>query len=419
MISRSLSKKKESLNRKLQDTRYKSWLKRLDNDTPSVRRRYEAENPRRSPQKRKDDIRHYAEIESECLKGIRDLQKPLKKNTYTFLGKVVEFNKIQIELKDVLTLKDELHRLKEICEDMDEYEYSESRQTINKVLNQNAIPLFEDLYGLEIDIIDQLPVFGERVDAYIRNLYKYYHYKTTFEAAHEKKRLLLSKTAIEDSIVKGTLFLHILVHGEIPYEGSIVTTPSPVNVYNLLHASPGCVFFSSGQERRLYNKVHLLIDKYASIDKIISSTLSVMSDVNEKVRRDTISKRNYSIQYVKNYLEHSKLERFYTAQGEQIVNKHFAFELSVKPLHISKNFNLEGIKLIGAKHIEDAVDLVDYLPLKIRNNKIIFTMRDIFNILPPLENIVIIDGSCQTSIHPVNKTATNYRTVTKKSHYRK
>jgi hypothetical protein len=122
---------------------------------------------------------------------------------------------------------------------------------------------------------------------------------------------------------------------------------------------------------------------------------------------------------VKNYLEHSKLEQFYTAQGEQIVNKHFAFELSVKPLHISKNFNLEGIKLIGAKHIEDAVDLVDYLPLKIRNNKIIFTMRDIFNILPPLENIVIIDGSCQTSIHPVNKTATNYRTVTKKSHYRK
>ena len=161
------------------------------------------------------------------------------------------------------------------------------------------------------------------------------------------------------------------------------------------------------------------MDKYASIDRIIDSTIPVMSALNEKVKRNTLSKRDRGSNG-KHYVENSKLEMFYTAQGEPIVNKNFAFELKVKPLHISKNFNLEGVKLIGAKHIEDAVDLVDYLPLTINGeNQIIFSMRDIFNVLPPVENIVIIDGSCQSSVHPPNKTSLNYRAVTKKSHYRK
>jgi hypothetical protein len=426
----SLSKKKESLNRKLQDNRYKSWLKRLENNTASVRQRYDDEHPRRSPQKRKDDLQHYAKIESECLKAIRELIRTPLKSNYTLLGNVVEFNKIQLYsiglIKQAMTLPDEIERLKEICEDINEYEYSVCRRRINDILNQNAIPLFKDLYGNEIDIIDELSELAEEIDIYLHDFYKqYYHYKTTFEEAHERKRLLLSQAAIEESIVKDTLFLHILVHGEIPYEGSsIVTTLSPVNVYNLLHSSPGCVFYSSGQERRLYNKMHLFIDKYASVDQVIRSALPVMSSLNEKVRRNTLSKIHTTRrdQYAKNYLEHSKLEieRFYTAQGEQIVNKIFSFDLKVRPLHISKNFNLEGIKLVGAKHIEDAVDLVDYLPLKINDeNQIVFTMRDIFDILPPVENIVIVDGSCQSSVHPVNKTSRNYRAITKKSQYRK
>lgn len=433
---KTLSKKKESLNRKLVDTRYKEWLKRLENDTPSVRRRYDAENPRTSPQKRKDDIQHYTEIESEAVKSIRDLigkNTPSKNkilginHSYRLLGKVIEFNEIPLNtlglIKQAMTLPDEIDRLKEICEDMDEYEYSECQQRINDILHKNAIPLFDDLYGDEVNIIYELPAFGKEIDAYIRRFYKtYIHYKSAFEEAHERKRLLLSQSAIEESIVKNTLFLHVLVHGDIPYEGSIVMTPSPVNVYNLLHASPGCVFYSSGQERRLYNKVQLFMDKYASIDRIIDSTIPVMSALNEKVKRNTLSKIHTTRQdqNAEHFLEHSKLEMFYTAQGEPIVNKNFAFDLNTKPLHISKNFNLEGVKLIGAKHIEDAVDLVDYLPLTMNHsNQIVFSMRDIFNVLPPVENIVIIDGSCQSSVHPPNKTSLNYRAVTKKSHYRK
>ena len=84
--------------------------------------------------------------------------------------------------------------------------------------------------------------------------------------------------------------------------------------------------------------------------------------------------------------------------------------MNVKPLHISKNFNLEGIKLIGAKHIEDAVDLVDYLPLTMNGaNQIIFTMR----------YMQYITTDHRRFVHSANKSSLNYSSVTKKSQYRK
>ena len=89
--------------------------------------------------------------------------------------------------------------------------------------------------------------------------------------------------------------------------------------------------------------------------------------------------------------------------------KEFSFELNVRPLHITKNFNIEGLKVIHSRNIEDAIDLVDYLKLTINEqNQITFDLRDIMNVLENVKHLVMIDASCQSSNHTPEKTFENY-----------
>jgi hypothetical protein len=436
MNSPTITKQKESFNRKLTDSRYKKWLKRLENDTPELRQRYVEQHPRSESKQENDNIQHYAKIENNYLDSIRCListrpKDMLLKNdlmrdiphTFTLNKKLINFHKIPLHsielIENAMTLGDELENLSTICENMDEYAYSEVRNTINQILNMNVIPPYQNLYQIIIDFADELIIFASVIQPYMEQFYKtYLRYKSKFEEAHELKRVLMKPFDASD-----TIFLHVLVHGNIPYNrNDLVMTRSPINVYQMLHSSPGCVFYSTDLEDKLYDEINLYMKlhrhKPQMIKEVITSLIPMMSKMNVKVKQDTILGRNRSVRHVRNYLNyHRRLPHlFQTFRDEDIINKEFAFDLNVKPLHITRGTNIEGLKVVHSRYIEDTIDLVDYLKLTIDENNIIkFTMSDIFEVLPEnVHNLVMIDASCQSSQHDVLKTQKNYMSVTKK-----
>jgi hypothetical protein len=435
MNSPTLSKQKESLNRKLNDSRYKKWLKRLNNDTPELREKFEPK-----PRSQMEDIQHYAIIEKKYIDSLRVListntKDMLIKNElmrdiphmFTLNKKLIHFHKIPLNtiglIEQAMTLGEELEKLSIACEDMDEYEYNESRNTINKILNMAAIPSFEDLYEDIIDFADELMNLASVIMPYIDQFYKkYLSYKSKFEEAHELKRVLMKKSYIEEAVINDTLYLYVLVHGSIPYNrNDLITTRSPVNVYQMLHSSPGCVFFSSDLEDKMYDKINIYRKvhqhKPQMIKEVITSLIPMMYKMNEKVKQNTILGKKRSVAYVQNYLNyHRRLPHlFQTLSGEDIINKEFSFSLSSKPLHFTRGTNIEGLKVVHSRYIEDTIDLVDYMKLTITDNYITFNMKDIFDVLPEsVKNLVIIDASCQSSQHNVLKTVKNYKNATKR-----
>jgi hypothetical protein len=440
MISPTITKQKESFNRKLIDSRYKKWLKRLENDTPELRQRYVEQHPRTESEQENDNIEHYARIENNYLASIRCListrpKDMLMKNdlmrdithTFTLNKKLIDFHKIPLNsiqlIEKAMTLGDELENLSIICETMDEYEYGEARYTINKILKMNAIPLYEDLYEITIEFADELINFASVFRPYIEQFYEtYLRYKSKFEEAHELKRVLI-KTRIEEAVINNTLYLHVLVHGNIPYNrNDLVMTKSPINVYQMLHSSPGCIFYSTDMEEKLYDEINLYIKlhrhKSQMIKEVITSLIPMMSKMNIRAKHNTILGRKRSVRHVRNFLDyHRRLPHlFQTFRDEDIINKEFAFDLNTNPLHFTRGINIEGLKVVHSRYIEDTIDLVDYLKLTIdENNLITFTMHDIFEILPKnVQNLVMIDASCQSSQHDVLKTQHNYMSVTKK-----
>ena len=435
MISPTITKQKESFNRKLTDSRYKKWLKRLEDDTPELRQRYVEQHPR-SGSKQEDDIQHYAIIENNYLASIRtlistrpndmslknDLMRDIA-HTFTLNKKLINFHKIPLNSLDLIekamTIGDELEKLSFICETMDEYEYDEVRYTINEILHMNAIPLYDDLYEIIVEFTDELIKFASVVQPYIEQFYKtYLRYKSKFEEAHELKRVLMKPIESSD-----TIFLHVLVHGKIPYNrNDLIMTRSPINVYQMLHSSPGCVFYSTDLEDKLYDEINLYVKlhrhKRQMIKEVITSLIPMMSKMNVKAKNNTLLGRNRSTRNARNYLNyHRRLPHlFQTFRDEDIINKEFGFDLNIKPLHHTRGTNIEGLKVVRSRYIEDTIDLVDYLKLTIdENNLITFTMRDIFDVLPEhVDNLVMIDASCQSSQHDVLKTQKNYMSVTKK-----
>ena len=424
-ISPSLSKKKESYHRRLQSARYKASLKHLKHDTSALRRSYE----RKNPVTREDDIQYYRDVEEECLKEIRNLilpgqieaRKRILSNitqTYTLNDDTIDFTIINLSTIEKIEYAMNFEHIKTMvyqCEAYDE-DYSETRLYLNKIFKtKNAFPLFEDL-PYEIDVyVDELEQLNAAFHTYVEHFYKVYlHYKSKFEQAHEMKRVLLSKETINRAVVNDTLFLYVLVHGEISYDGDdLVMMESPVQVHHLMHSTPGCVFFSSGYERRLYDKVNLYIKQNKTnsdmIRRVIKSTVPVMSTINDKVKKDTL-KRKPTVD-VRRYLLHfrSAPHVFHTEKGAMINDKNFAFDLNANPLHITKNFNIEGLKVIHHRNIEDTIDLVDYLKLTINEkNQIVFTLDDIMQLLDNVANLVMIDASCQSSSHTPEKTFANY-----------
>jgi len=437
-ISPTLSKQKESYHRRLQSARYKASLKHLKHHTSALRRSYERKNPTTHA----DDIQYYRDVEEECLKEIRAListshlirtietintpQLKSKKrllsdvsNLFTLNGKKIDFHNVALHtvkrIEAALHLT-EIHTMMELCTDFDEEEYDKTHKLLNKIFHTDAFPSYDDLSIDILEFLDMLRELDTMFHLYVEHFYKVYlHYKSKFEEAHELKRVLLSKDTINQAVVHKTLFLYVLVHGEISYDGNdLVMMESPVQVHHLMHATPGCVFFSSGYERRLYDKVNLYIKqnthKEQMIQRVIKSTIPMMTTMNDKVKKDTI-KRNQSNSYVRNYITHHKSAPhiFHTKKGAMVNNKNFAFDLNANPLHITKNFNIEGLKVIHHRNIEDTVDLVDYLKLTINEqNQIVFTLEDIIELLVNVDNLVMIDASCQSSIHPQKKTFTNY-----------
>jgi hypothetical protein len=231
------------------------------------------------------------------------------------------------------------------------------------------------------------------------------------------------KNRIEEAVINNTVYLHVLVHGHIPYnQNDLVMTRSPINVYQMLHSSPGCVFYSTDLEDKLYNEINLYMKlhrhKPQMIKEVITSLIPMMSKMNIRAKHNTILGRNRSVRHAKNYLIHHRRlpHLFQTFRDEDIINKEFAFDLNVKPLHFTRGTNIEGLKIVHSRYIEDTIDLVDYLKLTIdENNLITFTMRDIFEVLPEkVRNLVMIDASCQSSQHDVLKTRRNYNSVTSK-----
>jgi hypothetical protein len=437
MISPTLSKQKESYHRRLQSARYKASLKHLKNDTSALRRSFE----RKNPTTRDDDIQYYREVEEECLKYIRAListshirstktintpQLKSKKmllsevsNLFTLNGKKIDFHNVALNTVQSIERAlhfTEIHTMMEICTDFDEEEYEQTRNLLNKLFHTDAFPFYEDLSIDILEFSDILYELDRSFHIYVEHFYKVYlHYKSKFEEAHELKRVLLSKDSINSAVVNDTLFLYVLVHGEISYEGNdLVMMKSPVEVDHLMHATPGCVFFTSGYERRLYDKVNLYIKQNADddqmIQRVIKSTIPMMTTMNDKVKKDTM-KRNQTKSYVRNYIIHHKSAPhiFHTKKGAMMNNKHFAFELHVNPIHMTKHFNIEGLKVIHHRNIEDTIDLVDYLKLKINeDNQIVFTLDDVIQLLDNVHHLVMIDASCQTSIHSQKKTFENY-----------
>ena len=427
MISPTLSKKKESYHRRLQSARYKASLKHLKQDTSALRRSYERKNPI-TPE---DDIQYYRDVEEDCLKEIRNLILPSHiesrkrilsevSQTYKLNGETIDFTIINLSTVEKIEYAMNFEDIKTMvyqCEAYDE-DYSETRLYLNKIFKtKNAFPLFEDL-PYDIDVyVGELEKLDAAFHTYVEHFYKVYlHYKSKFEQAHEMKRVLLSKETINRAVVNDTLFLYVLVHGEISYEGNdLVMMESPMNVHHLMHSTPGCVFFSSGHERRLYDKVNLYIKQNKSqnsemIRSVIKSTIPMMSAVNDKVKKDTM-KMNQTRTYVRNYIIHHKSAPhvFHTAKGALVNNKNFSFELNYPPLQITKKINIEGLKVIHSRNIEDTIDLVDYLKLTINEeNQIVFTLNDIMQILDNVKHLVMIDASCQTSIHTATKTFANY-----------
>jgi len=428
MISPTLSKQKESYHRKLQSARYKASLKHLKNDTSALRRSYERKNPTTHD----DDIQYYREVEEECLKYIRAListsriRSKSKKmllsevsHLFTLNGKKIDFHNVALttvqHIERALHLT-EIQTMMELCIDFDEEEYDKTHKLLNRLFHTDAFPSYEDLSIDILELSDILYDLDKSFHVYVEHFYKVYlHYKSKFEEAHELKRVLLSKDAIDAAMVNHTLFLYVLVHGEISYDGNdLVMMESPVQVHHLMHATPGCVFFTSGYERRLYDKVNLYIKqnthKDQMIERVIKSTIPMMTTMNDKVKKDSM-KMNKTKSYVRNYIIHhkSKPHIFHTNKGMMINNKNFAIALHVNPLHVTKNFNIEGLKVIHDRNIEDTIDLVDYLKLKINEeNQIIFTLDEIMQLLENVHELVMIDASCQTSIHPPKKTFDNY-----------
>jgi hypothetical protein len=322
MNSPTITKQKESFNRKLTDSRYKKWLKRLENDTPELRQRYVEQHPRTESKQENDNIQHYAKIENNYLASIRCListrpKDMLLKNdlmrdiphTFTLNKKLINFHKIPLHsielIENAMTLGDELENLSTICENMDEYEYSEVRNTINQILNMNVIPPYQNLYQIIIDFADELIIFASVIQPYMEQFYKtYLRYKSKFEEAHELKRVLMKPIDASD-----TIFLHVLVHGNIPYNrNDLVMTQSPINVYQMLHSSPGCVFYSTDLEDKLYDEINLYMKlhrhKPQMIKEVITSLIPMMSKMNVKVKQDTILGRNRSVRHVRNYLNY-------------------------------------------------------------------------------------------------------------------
>jgi hypothetical protein len=339
-------------------------------------------------------------------------------NLFIFNGKKIDFH--NIALNTVHSIERALHfteiqTMMELCTEFDEEEYDKIHKLLNRLFHTDAFPSYEDLTIDILELSDMLYDLDRSFHAYVEHFYKVYlHYKSKFEEAHELKRVLLSKESIHNAVVNDTLFLYVLVHGEISDQGNdLVMMETPLEVHHLMHATPGCVFFTSGYERRLYDKVNLYIKQNANdqmIKRVIKSTIPMMTIMNDKVKKDTM-KRNQTKSYVRNYITHHKSAPhiFHTKKRDMMNNKNFAFDLNASPLHVTKNFNIEGLKVIHHRNIEDTIDLVDYLKLKINeDNKIVFTLNDVIQLLDNVHNLVMIDASCQSSIHPQKKTFENY-----------
>jgi len=426
MISPNLSQQKRSYNRKLQNTRYKGWLTRLENDTSALRHRYSAEHPRDPFTVERDDIEYYRSIEVKSLKKIRRLlnrvtrHEIMGEHTFKINNVLIDFNKVPLQNVDMLreakNLPEYMDQYIEIFMDDDEEMYYDISDKIHRILNTIFIPTHENRPYDYLDFKGDLELFKMAFESYIEQFSTtYYHYKEKFERAHEIKRHHLL-TPIHNAIINNTLFLYILVHGHIHYEKEIKTFESPIRVVQLLHATPGCVFFSSGKESELYDRINLYVgnnkNKDGMIEKVIQSTLPAMSKLNRKVLKRTL-KKDRSIQYVSNYIDLYREHPYVydTLPEERIEDKYFSFSLNVNPLHITKNENIEGIKVIYSKDIKTTIDLVDYLELTINDqNEIIFTMKDIIDLISEkVDNLVIVDASCQSSYFSATKTKSNYK----------
>ena len=441
MISPSLSKQKKSYHRKLRDTRYKKWLRKLSNHTSALRRSYDRKNPNEPEQIERDEIEYYRGVEMECLKAIRALIIPSESkitglrdfpHTFTLESKVIDFNKYLLYTLERIEHGLHFEKIEELIEmleninELDEIEYHDMRVILNHFFKTDAFPLLEDLPYDILVFIDNLELLNKAFRSYVEHFYKtYLHYKSKFEEAHELKRVLLGKSGINNAIVNNTLFVYSLVHGKISYQGDdLVMTEAPMIVYQMLQSRPGCVAFASGKERHMYDKMNLYIKRHLKqnpnqmIRGVIKDAVPMMTTINDKVKKKTL-KKNQTVQYVKNYIQHHTYlpHLFHTQKEEMIHNKQYGFDLKINYLFDSKQNNLEGLKVIHSRNIEDAIDLMDYLKLTINeNNEIMFTLSDIMEVLSEydIDNLVILDSSCQASIHPPEKTYANFRRTHKR-----
>jgi hypothetical protein len=425
MISPNISQQKRSYNRKLQNTRYKGWLKRLENDTSALRRSYDRKYPGDPLEIERDDIEYYRSIEVKSLKKIRRLlnretrHELMGEHTFKINNVMIDFNKVPLQYVGVLVEASNLSKYIEKLIDIfveDEEIYYDMRDKIHSILHISFIPNYDNRPYEFIEYTENLELLKVAFESYIEQFSTtYYHYKEKFERAHEIKRHHLL-TPIHKAVVNNTLFLYILVHGHIHYEREINTFESPIRVVQLLHATPGCVFFSSGKESELYDRINLYVGNHKTkddmIEKVIQSTLPAMSKLNRKVLKRTL-KKDRSIQYVSNYIDLYREHPYVydTLPEERIEDKYFSFSLNVNPLHITKNENIEGLKVIYSKDIKTTIDLVDYLELTINgDNEIVFTMKDIIDLISEkVNNLVIIDASCQSSYFSATKTKSNYK----------
>ena len=430
MISPSLSHQKESYDRKILNAKYKKWLRRLDNNTSALRRSFERKQSPSSIER--DDIEYYKSVEVNSLNKIRSLlNKETRHNimgehTFKINDVMIDFNKIPLHyvdrLREARNLPEYMDQFIEIFAEDDEEMYYHISNKIHRILNILFIPTYDNRPYDFLAFTGDLELLKRAFATYIEQFSTtYYHYKEKFERAHEIKRHHLL-TPIHNAVVNNTLFLHILVHGHIHYDQEIKTFVSPIRVVQLLHATPGCVFFSSGKESELYDRINLYVgnnkNKDGMIEKVIQSTIPAMSKLNRKVLKRTL-KKDRSIQYVSNYIDLYREHPYVydTLPEERIEDKEFSFNLNVNPLHNTKNENIEGLKVIYSKNIETTIDLVDYLELTINDrNEIVFTMKNIIDLISEkADNLVIVDASCQSSNYSATKTKTNYKKFKKRS----